>query len=176
MNLRDHHEEIMPFMLSYLSNDLGSWIQKHRPTLTEDFEKTVKATVKLDSAQRIRSLLELEGDDILAAKRIREELEERGDLEALNFWLDELMSRGSREFEPVASDVIARAGQGQISFQTLFWISDIYLRQPCFIHSLDVVESAGKYMFSKHAELVLTHFVGFWPTLLDDGFNPSFGP
>ena len=128
IDLRDHHEEIMPFMLSYLSNDLGSWIQKYRPALTEDFEKTIKATVKLYAAQRIRSLLELEGGDILAAQRIREELKERGDLDALNFWLDELMRRGSREFEPLASDVIARAGQGQISLQTLFWISDIYLR------------------------------------------------
>ncbi len=128
IDLREHHEEILPFMLSYLSNDLGSWIQKHRPNLSADFEKMIKATVKYDAAQRIRSLLELEGGDILAAKRIRQELEERGDLNGLNFWLDELMRRSSPEFESLASDIVARAEQGQISFETLFWVSDIYLR------------------------------------------------
>src|SRR5215213_10438500 len=62
-DLREHNEEITPFMLSYLSNDLGSWIQKHRPNLAEDFEKTINATVKADASQRISSLFELEGGD-----------------------------------------------------------------------------------------------------------------
>ena len=127
-DLRDHNEEITPFMLGYLSNDLGSWIQKHRPNLNEDFEKTINATVKVDVSQRIRSLFELEGGDVLATKRIRQELEEHGAVNGLNFWLDELMRRNSKEFEPLASDIVARAGQGQISFETLFWVSDIYLR------------------------------------------------
>ncbi len=129
-DLREHGEEIVPFMFSYLSNDLGSWIQKHRPNLTEEFEKAVKANAKLDASQRIRSLFELEDGDILAAKRIRQELEEQGPLSGLQFWLDELMSRKSKEFEPLASDIVARAEQGQISFETLFWVSDIYLRPP----------------------------------------------
>ena len=128
MDLREHNEEIIPFMLNYLSNDLGSWIQKYQPNLSEDFEKTIKIAVKIDASQRIRSLFELEGGDILAAKRIRQELEEHGELNGLNFWLDELMRRNSTEFEPLASDIVARARQGQISFETLFWISDIYLR------------------------------------------------
>jgi hypothetical protein len=128
IDLREHNQEIIPFMLSYLSNDLGSWIQKQRPNLIEDFEKTIKATVKVDASQRIRSLFELEGGDILAAKRIRQELEEHGALNGLNFWLDELVRRNSKEFEPLASDILVRAGQGQISFETLFWVSDIYLR------------------------------------------------
>lgn len=127
-DLREHSDEIIPFMLSYLSNDLGSWIQKHRPNLTEDFEKTIKATAKFDASQRIRSLFDLEGGDVLAAKRIRQELADNGTLNGLNFWLDELMKRNSKEFEPVAADVVARAAQGQISLETLFWISDIYLR------------------------------------------------
>jgi hypothetical protein len=38
------------------------------------------------------------------------------------------MTRNSKEFEPLASDVVARAARGEISFETLFWISDIYLR------------------------------------------------
>lgn len=128
IDLREHNEEIVPFMLSYLSNDLGSWIQKHRPNLIEDFEKTIKATVKMDASQRIRSLFELEDGEVLAAKRIRQELEENGTLNGLNFWLDELMRRNSKEFESLASDIVTRAAQGQITFETLFWVSDIYLR------------------------------------------------
>ena len=128
IDLREHSEEINPFMLSYLSNDLGSWIQKHQPNLIEDFEKTIKPTLRVDASQQIRSLFELEDGDTLAAKRIRQELVDQGSLKGLNFWLDELMRRNSREFEPLASDIVARAEQGQISFETLFWISDIYLR------------------------------------------------
>src|SRR5688500_9539219 len=101
-DLREHHEEITPFMLSYLSNDLASWIQSHRPDLIEDFEKTTKTIVKGDASQRIRSLFELEDGDVLAAKRIRQELENQGPLNALYFWLDELLARKSKEFEPVA--------------------------------------------------------------------------
>jgi len=127
-DLREHNEEITPFMLSYLSSDLVSWIQKHRPNLLGDFEKTINAIPKVDASLRIRSLFDLEGGDILAAKQIRQELEQHGSLSGLNFWLDELMTRKSKEFEPLASDVIARAGEGQISFETLFWISDVYLR------------------------------------------------
>jgi hypothetical protein len=128
-DLREHSEEITPFMLGYLSNDLGSWIQKHRPNLIEDFEKTINATVKVDVSQTIRSLFELEGGDVLAAKRIRQELEEHGALNGLNFWLDELMKRNSKEFEILASDIVGRAAQGHISFEALFWVSDIYLRR-----------------------------------------------
>jgi hypothetical protein len=128
IDLSEHHEEIDSFMLGYLSNNLGSWIQKYRPNLIEDFDKTVAANVKVNAAQRIRSLFALEGGDLLAAKRIRQELENQASLDGLYFWLDELMRRNSREFEPVALDVVARAGQGQISFDTLFWISEIYLR------------------------------------------------
>lgn len=128
IDLSEHHEEIDPFMLGYLSNNLGSWIQKYRPNLIEDFDKTVAANVKVNASQRIRSLFALEGGDILAAKRIRQELENQASLDGLYFWLDELMRRKSREFEPVALDVVARAAQGQISFDTLFWISEIYLR------------------------------------------------
>jgi len=126
--LREHSEEIIPFMRSYLSNDLASWIHKHRPNLIEEFEKTINAMPKVDASQRIRALFDLEGGDVLAARRIRQELEEQGALNGLNFWLDELMTRNSKEFEPLASEVVARAGAGQISFETLFWISDIYLR------------------------------------------------
>lgn len=128
IDLSEHHKEITPFMLGYLSNSLGSWIQKYRPNLIEDFEKTVKATAEVNASQHIRSLFELKDGDRLAAKRIRQELQEHGPLEGLFFWLDELMRRNSSEFEPVASDVAERARQGQISCDTLFWISDIYLR------------------------------------------------
>ena len=127
-DLREHGAEIQPFMVNYLSNNLGNWIQKYRANLIEDFEKAVKAGVKVDRSQRISSLFNVEGGDVMAAKSIRQELEEQGSLDGLNFWLDELMRRKSKEFEPLASDVVARVQQGQLSFETLFWISDIYLR------------------------------------------------
>jgi hypothetical protein len=125
--IRDHNEDITTFMLGYLSNDLGSWIQKYRPALKEEFEKTVNGTVKGDAAQGIRSLFDLKGGDALAAKRIRQEIDDNGPLNGLNFWLDELIKRNSKEFEPLAAEIVARATQGQISFETLFWVSDIYL-------------------------------------------------
>ena len=112
-DLREHNEEITPFMLSYLSNDLVSWIQKHRPNLLEDFEKTINSIPRVDASLRISSLFDLEGGDILAAKQIRQELEQQRSLSGLNFWLDELMTRKSKEFEPLASEVVTRAGQGQ---------------------------------------------------------------
>ena len=127
-DLQKHNEEITPFMLSYLSNDLVSWTQKHRPNLLEEFEKTINAMPRVDASLRIRSLFDLEGGDVLAAKQIRQELEQQRSLSGLNFWLDELMIRKSKEFEPLASDIVTRAGQGQISFETLYWVSDIYLR------------------------------------------------
>ena len=125
-DLRQHNEEITPFMLSYLSNDLASWIQKYRPSLLEEFETTIKASMKFDASQRINSLFELENGENLAAQRIRQQLDERGSLNGLYFWLEELMSRNSKEFEPLASEILTRAGQGQISFETLFWVSEIY--------------------------------------------------
>jgi hypothetical protein len=127
-DLREHNDEIIPFMLSYLANDLGSWIQKYRPILTEDLEKIANGRANSDVSQRIRSLLELDGGDRLAAQRIRQELEAGSALHSLNFWLDDLMRRNSKEFEPLAADVVTKADQGQISLETLFWISDVYLR------------------------------------------------
>jgi hypothetical protein len=126
-DLREHAEELNAFMFSYLSSDLRSWIQKYRPNLTEDFEKAVKANVKVDASEHIRSLFELEDGDILAARRIRQELENHGQLDGLHFWLDDLMTRKSKEFEPIASEVVARAERGQISFDNLFWASHLYL-------------------------------------------------
>lgn len=127
-DLREHREDMTPFMRSYLSNNLGSWIQKHRPNLTDEFEKVVKSQKNFDASQRIHSFFELENGDVLAAKRIRHELDEQTTLNGLHFWLEELIKRKSGEFEPLASDIATRAAQGQISFETLFWISGIYLR------------------------------------------------
>lgn len=75
VDLSENHKEITPFMLGYLSNNLGSWIQKYRPNLIAEFEKIVKATVEVNASQHIRSLFELENGDRLAAKRIQQELE-----------------------------------------------------------------------------------------------------
>src|SRR5215213_757040 len=127
-DLREHNEEITPFMLSYVSNDLGTWIQKHRPNLIEDFEKVVKVSVKASASQHIRSLFDLEHGDVLAVTRIRQEMDDQGSLDGIQFWLEELIKRNSKEFEPLASYILARATEGRISFETLFWVSDIYLR------------------------------------------------
>ena len=128
MDLREHNEELNSFMLSSLSNDLLSWIQKYRPHLLEYFEKTINAMPNVDASLRIRALLDLKDGDVFAAKRIRQGLEEHRALDGLYFWLDDLMTRNSKEFEPLASDIVTRAAQGEISFETLFWISDIFLR------------------------------------------------
>lgn len=96
--------------------------------MIEECEKTIKATVKPEASQHIRSLFELENGDTLAAKHIRQELEDQGSLNGLSFFLDELIRRDSKEFEPLASEIVTRAGQGQISFETLFWIRDLSLR------------------------------------------------
>lgn len=127
-DLREHGEEIIPFVHHDLPPTLKYWIAEFRPDLSEDFEKTVKANEKFDASKHIRSLFELQDGDILAAKRIRQELEEQGPLNQLHTWLDQLMRRNSEELEPLASNIVARAEQGQISFETLFSLSDIYLR------------------------------------------------
>ena len=127
-DLREHSDAISPFMLGYLSSDLGSWIQKNGPTLIQEFEKTIQSTANVDASQRIRSLFEQEGGESLAVRQIRQELIEGGPLNGLNFWLDELIRRNSKEFEPLAFEILTQAVQGHVAFETLFWISGAYLR------------------------------------------------
>ena len=127
-DFREHGEALLPFMATYLANDLGGWIEKYQPSLKDNYDKSVKPSLKTDPTQRIRSVFELEDGDILAAQQIRQLLADDGPLDGIQFWLDELMRTRSKEFQPLASEIVVRAAQGQISFQTLFWISDTYLR------------------------------------------------
>lgn len=127
-DLSSHGAEILPFMANYLSNDLGAWIQKYQPELTEKFQNAVKANRNIGESLRIRPLFDLKDGDVLAAQRIRQMLERQEALDGLFFWLDELMSRNSKELEPLMSEIVTRAKLGQVSFDTLFWVSEIYLR------------------------------------------------
>ncbi len=125
-DLTNHHREILPFMLEYLSADLAALVDKYQPDLAEKL-KAAKETAKSGKqAVSIRSLLELKNGDALAAARIRQLLAQGEDVKELNFWLDDLKKQRSREFEPLLRDVIAVAERGpQISFETLMWLNPI---------------------------------------------------
>lgn len=124
-----HSDEIPPFITDYLLGDLGAWIQKYEPELIEKFQAAEKTKRIGKETERIRSLLELKDGDALAASRIRQLLQAGQDVDGLIFYLDELMKRNSKELEPLLSDIVVFAERGQqVSFQTLFWVSEIYLR------------------------------------------------
>ncbi len=124
----EHNEQIPPFMANYLLGDLGAWIQKYEPELTEEFKVAERTRIVVKENDRIRSLLELKDGDVLAAQRIRQLLGAGQDVEGLNFYLDELMRRNSKELEPLLSDVLASAARGPApSLETLYWVSHIYL-------------------------------------------------
>jgi hypothetical protein len=126
-DLSSHGDEILPFMADYLINDLGAWIQKYQPTMSQKFQNATK-TRKVNASQSVSSLFDLKDGDLLVTQRIRQLLEEGSSLDGLFFWLDELMIRKSKGFEPLALEIVARAEQGQLSLENLFWVSRIYLR------------------------------------------------
>lgn len=125
-DLSSHHVEIPQSILDYLVSDLAAVIEKHQPDLSEKLQ-AARETAKSRKAGDIRSLLELKNGDVLAAARIRQLLAQGEDLKELNFWLDELRNQKSRDFEPLAREVIAIAERGpQLSFETLSWLNPIY--------------------------------------------------
>jgi hypothetical protein len=123
-----HGDEVPAFMAKYLLSDLGAWIQKYRPELLEKFQ-AVEATKKTGKeSDSIRSLLELADGDVLAAQRIRQLFEAGQEVDGLVFYLDELMRRNSKEFEPLLAELVAIAERGSYpSVETLFWVNQIYL-------------------------------------------------
>jgi hypothetical protein len=124
----DHSEEIPPFMADYLLSDLGAWIQKYQPKLIEAFQAAEKNRKSSKESDRIHALLQLKDGDTLAVRRIHQLLDEGQDIDGLAFYLDVLQKRKSKEFELLLSEIVNVAERGQqVSFQTLFWISDIYL-------------------------------------------------
>lgn len=125
----EHAEEIPPFMADYLFNDLGAWIQKHQPKLVERLEVVAKGRKSRNESDRIRALLQTKGGDALAAQRIRQLLVEGQEVDGIVFYLDALRQAGSKEFEPLLTQLVEVAERGpQVSLETLLWVSDVYLR------------------------------------------------
>ena len=128
-DLNDHHAEIPKSMLDYLVSDLARIIEKYQPDLIGKLEVAREAAKSGNQATDIHSLFELKNGDVLAAARIRQLLAQGVDVKELNFWLDELRKQKSRDFEPLAREVIAIAERGpQLSFETLQWLNAIYFQ------------------------------------------------
>ena len=125
-DLNDHHLEAPRFMLDYLLADLAALLKKHDPELSEKLKAVKESARSGRESQSIRSLFELKNGDVLAAAKIRQLLAQGGDVNGLNFWLDDLRERKSAEFQPLLREVIAISERGpQISFETLFWLTPI---------------------------------------------------
>ena len=125
----EHSEDILPFMADYLLSDLGAWIQKYSPDLTEKFESVAKNYKHSSEASRIQGFFELKNGEDLAINRLRQLLREGRELDSLIYWLEELRRLKSREFEPLLSEIVSVAAQGpQVSFETLFSIMPVYFR------------------------------------------------
>lgn len=126
-DLNDHHLEIPKFMLEYLVSDLAALIEKHQPDLIEKLQAARETAKSGKQPGDIRSLFEMKNGDALAAAQIHQLLAHGDDVKELNFWLDELRKQKSRDFEPLAREVIAVAERGpQLSFETLSWLNQIY--------------------------------------------------
>lgn len=125
-DLTDHHREIPPFMLDYLSSDLAALVDKYQPDVAEKLKAANETAKSANQAVSIRSLFELKNGDALGTARIRQLLAQGQDVKELNFWLEDLRRQKSPEFEPLLRDVIATAERGpQISFETLLWLNPI---------------------------------------------------
>lgn len=123
-----HTEEVPPFMADYFLGDLGAWIQKYEPKLSEKFQAAKNNKTGNSESSNIRALLELRDGDTLAAQRISQLLAVGQDVNGLIFYLDELIKRNSKKLEPLLWEVIAAAERGpNPSLETLYWVMQIYL-------------------------------------------------
>jgi hypothetical protein len=125
-DFNDHSDEIMPSLAEYLFSNLGAWIKKYQSNLREKFEAVKNSKMGAEGSQSIRALLELPSGDTLAAQRITQDLEAGQDIPVLVLYLNELIRRKSKEVEPLLSKIVDIAAQGELSFDTLFSISDLY--------------------------------------------------
>jgi len=122
-----HAGEIPPFMADYLLGDLGAWIQKYEPKLSERLQGVQKNRIGDADSGSIHALLQLNGGDVLAAQRIRQFLDEGREVDGLVFYLEDLRERNSKEFEPLLSRVIVAAERGSSpSLETLYWVTQVY--------------------------------------------------
>lgn len=128
-DLNNHYLEIPKLMLQYMVSDLAALIEKHQPDLIEKLQAARETAKSGKQPGDIRSLFELKNGDALAAARTRQLLAQGDDVKELNFWLDELRKQKSRDFEPLAREVIAIAERGpQLSFETLLPLNQIYFQ------------------------------------------------
>ena len=127
VELESHHREISQFMFDYLSQDLTALVQKHQPDLTEKLRAAINSSKSENQTDSIHSLSELKNGDVLAAAKIRQLLAQGSDINELNFFLDDLRTRNSKEFEPLLREVVQVALRGpQLSLETLFWLVPVY--------------------------------------------------
>lgn len=124
----DHSDEIMSSLAEFLFSNFGAWVRKYQPSLAEKLETIENTETKGRESQSIRAQLELSGGDTLAAHRLTQDLEKGQDMPVLVLYLLELIRLNSKEVEPLLSKLVEVAARGQLSFETLFSVSDVYLR------------------------------------------------
>jgi hypothetical protein len=124
----EYFEQIMPSLAEYLFSDFAAWIKKHQRAFSERVETLEKTKMKGKDFQSIRALMALPGGDVVAAQRIAEYLEQGKDIPVLILYLNDLIAANSQEVEPLLSKIVEVAAEGQLSFETLLSVSDIYLQ------------------------------------------------
>jgi hypothetical protein len=124
----DHFEEMMPSLAQYLFSDFAAWTKKYQPALSESVETLEKIKMKGKDLQEIHALMAQPGGDVVAAQQIAQYLDQGQDIPVLVLYLNQLIAANSQAVTPLLSKIIEVAAQGQLSFETLLSVSDIYLR------------------------------------------------
>ena len=127
-DFNDHFEEIMPSLAQYLFSDFAAWIKKYQPALNENVATLEKTKMQGKDLQDIRALMAQPGGDTAAAQQIAQYLEEGKDIPILVLYLNQLIAANSQAVTPLLSRIIDVAAQGQLSFESLLSVSDVYLR------------------------------------------------
>jgi hypothetical protein len=127
-DFNDHFEEMMPSLAQFLFSDFAVWIKKYQPASSEGVEALEKTKLKGKDLQDIRALMAQPGGDVAAAQQITQYLEDGQDIPILVLYLDDLIARNSQALTPLLAKIIDVAAQGQLSFETLLSVCDVYLR------------------------------------------------
>jgi hypothetical protein len=122
----EHSKEIAPGMAAALLSDLGSLLEKREPKLYESLASLSKEQKR--EPDNIRALLETKGGDVRAAQVIRQNLSQGQEVGGLYFFLDSLREQKSKEFEPLLEEITNFAGRQLVSWDALFWVTEIYLQ------------------------------------------------
>lgn len=118
----------MPSLAQYLFSDFAAWTKKYQPALSESVETLEKIKMKGKDLQEIHALMAQPGGDVVAAQQIAQYLDQGQDIPVLVLYLNQLIAANSQAVTPLLSKIIEVAAQGQLSFETLLSVSDIYLR------------------------------------------------